>query len=239
MLLYRLRLISEVKNSMPFNEINKEYVVKYCNNHLPSEEWFEENFDFIKDNVLRERLVTEFKNVRFMYKLFEGISAKDELLLAEVRLQILMYASIYEAVIHYLLFEVFKDWEEVKILTVHIIPKKISIPAAKLQRIEKELEHDGKEIVPFFYSVCKKEITAIRFDDKCKVAEQIGLIDSSLCNELIKIYEIRNGLHMHAEIRKQIEYELETSRIAYRRMKLFVEQIKIKLKEQKKNVSAI
>lgn len=216
---------------MPFSEEIKEYVVKYCNSHLPNEKWFEENFDFIQDDVLRERLIIEFKNVRFMYKLFEGINAKEELLLAQVRLQILMYASIYEAVIHYLLFEVFKDTEKVKSLMLHTIPKKISISSAKLEKLEKELQHDEKRIVPFYYAECRKELTAIRFDDKCKVAQQIGLIDSSLCSEIISIYEIRNGLHMHAEIRKQIEYELETSRIAYRRMKLFVEQIKKKIRE--------
>lgn len=132
-------------------------------------------------------------------------------------------------VIHYLLFEVFKDNENVKKLQVHVIPKKIDIPIGKKSKLEKELTHNGKKIVTFYYDECNKEITAIRFDHKCKVAEKIGLIDSKLCLELIKNYEIRNGLHMHAEIRKQIEYELEISKIAYRRMKLFVEQIKIRL----------
>lgn len=214
---------------MPFNDENKEYVIQYCKNHLPTDDWFEENFDFIKDDTLKNRLIVEFKNVRFMYKFFEGINAKDELLLAEVRLQVLMYASIYEAIIHYLLFEVFKDDENVKKLQVHVILKKINIPTEKKNKLEKELTHNGKDIVTFYYDECKKEITSIRFDDKCKVAEKIGLINSKLCSELIKIYEIRNGLHMHAEIRKQIEYELEISRIAYRRMKLFVEQIKSRL----------
>lgn len=214
---------------MPFNDENKEYVIQYCKNHLPTDEWLYENFDFIKDDNLRDRVIIEFKNVRFMYKLFEGINAKDELLLAEVRLQVLMYASIYEAIIHYLLFDVFQDDENVKKLKVHTIPKRIDIPTEKRNKLKKELTHNEKEIVTFYYEEAKKEITAIRFDDKCKIAEKIGLIDSKLCLELIKIYEIRNGLHMHAEIRKQIEYELEISRIAYRRMKPFVEQIKNRL----------
>lgn len=214
---------------MPFLGKEKEYVINYCTNHLPNDEWFNETFSFIDDNALKERLVIEFKNVRFMYKLFEGIEATDELLLAEVRLQILMYASIYEAVIHYLLFEIFQEHEIVKRLTVHTIPKKISIPLNQLNVLKKDLQHDGKEIIPFYYTECKKEITSVRFDDKCKAACKLNIIESKLCDELINIYEIRNGLHMHAEIRKQIEYELETSRIAYRRMKLFIEQIKAKL----------
>lgn len=36
--------------------------------------------------------------------MFEGLAAKDELLLAEVKMQVLMYASIFEATIHYVLF---------------------------------------------------------------------------------------------------------------------------------------
>ena len=49
------------------------------------------------------------------------------------------------------------------------------------------------------------------------------------CAELIRIYEIRNAIHIQAELKKQIEYHLLLSKIAYRRMQPFLEQIKNKL----------
>ena len=54
---------------------------------------------FIQDIELRHRIITEFKAIRFAYKLYEGIGATDANLMFEVRNQILAYASIYEAVI--------------------------------------------------------------------------------------------------------------------------------------------
>ena len=50
-----------------------------------------------------------------------------------------------------------------------------------------------------------------------------------LTSEIIEIYSYRNGIHIVAERRKGINYELELSRKAYRRMRLFIDQIKEKL----------
>lgn len=53
--------------------------------------------------------------------------------------------------------------------------------------------------------------------------------DIDLTSEIIEIYSYRNGIHIIAERRKGINYELELSRKAYRRMEPFLEQIKEKL----------
>ena len=87
---------------MAFSETLKNAVNDYCNNHLADESWYNEEFEFIEDAAIRKRIVEEFKGTRFAYKLYEGIEATDENLIFEVRHQILAYASIYEAVIHYM-----------------------------------------------------------------------------------------------------------------------------------------
>lgn len=56
----------------------------------------------------------------------------------------------------------------------------------------------------------------------------------SLPEELIEIYSYRNGIHLIAEQRKGISYEINLSKKAYRRMKPFIEQIKEKLREDGK-----
>ena len=99
---------------MPFEKSIIEYITNYIEGHLPKDEWYDEYFSFINDIDLANRLKIEFQNARFIYKLFEGMQAADELLLAEVRTQIIMYVSIYEALIHYILFEYYKDSQEVK-----------------------------------------------------------------------------------------------------------------------------
>lgn len=236
---------------MAFTEEIKKAIDEYCCRDLNNDEWYEKQFDFIKDATLKNRIACEFKNVRYIYKIFEGLSAKDELYLAEVRLQILMYASIYEAVIHYLLFEeYYKNEEKVKDLLVQKVNKPFCIPPKQQTELESLLSHDGKQIIPYFSTTQKRDITKIRFDEKCKLAFELGILaeipkqsehPSSIveaedcqdmpmfCAELIRIYEIRNAIHIHAEIKKDIDYQIELSKVAYRRMQPFIAQIKSKL----------
>lgn len=237
---------------MPFEKEFKDSIINYCTRDLPKDEWYENAFNFIKDDTLRNRLISEFKNARFVYKFFEGISAKDELLLAEVKMQVLMYASIYEATIHYVLFdEYYKNNPVVKKLLTQKVNKRFSIPTTQLAQINSLISHDGKTIIPYFETTQKRDITKIRFDEKCIAAFQLGILkgipqqnDSTaeilpeikplpdmptFCSELIRIYEVRNAIHLHAELKKEIDYHLALSKIAYRRLQPFLQQIKEKL----------
>lgn len=239
---------------MPFDEAMKSYIITYCTRDLPDNKWYEDSFDFVKNPALKTRLITEFKNVRFIYKVFEGLAASDELLLAEVRMQVLMYASIYEATLHYVLFDdYYKENPRVKELLTQQVNKPFSIPNEHLAAISTLLAHDGKTIIPYFPTTQKRELEKIRFDEKCKIAFELGLLTEiaiqdepnadilpdikniegmpTFCSELIRIYEVRNAIHLQAELKKEIEYHLQLSKIAYRRMQPFLEQIKNKLKQ--------
>jgi len=215
---------------MPFEKSIIEYITNYIEGHLPKDEWYDEYFSFINDIDLANRLKIEFQNARFIYKLFEGMQAADELLLAEVRTQIIMYVSIYEALIHYILFEYYKDSQEVKDLIEKPTTIQISIPEEKKKALQKALNHDGKEIIPYYIKKKARDITKIRFDEKCMAANNLNLIDNDLTSELIELYEMRNAVHIHAEIRKQLTYELEKSKLAYWRFKKFYLQVTEELK---------
>lgn len=237
---------------MPFEKEIKDSIMSYCLRDLPSENWYDSAFDFVKDRVLKARLISEFKNARFIYKFFEGMAAEDELLLAEVRMQVLMYASIYEAIIHYVLFdEYYQSNPVVQNLLIQNVNKPFSIPEEKKSKLTSLLCHDGKTIIPYFATSQKRDITKVRFDEKCIVAFQLGILTDIpeqsepnadilsdikpipnmpvFCSELVRIYEVRNAIHLQAELKKQIDYHLALSKIAYRRMKPFLQQIKTKL----------
>lgn len=230
---------------MPLSSKIQKEIYDYCSSHLADEDWYKEEFEFIEDEKLRERLVQEFRGIRFAYKLYEGIEAKDENLIFEIRHQILAYATIYEAVIHYVLYTYYRDTEEFHELQYHKVPAKISIPKAKMDMLSSVLLHGGEKIIPYHIQERKKEETQIRFNDKCFTAEKLGLLsniespDGNLINltkEIIEIYSYRNAIHLVAEIRKGLEYELELSKRAYRRMRPFIDQIKAKLKNDKKGI---
>lgn len=223
---------------MAFSKEMKNEIEAYCSNHLAPDEWYENAFCFIQDYELKNRIIAEFKAIRFAYKLYEGIGATGENLMFEVRNQIFAYASIYEAVIENVLNTYYCGTEEFDSLMHHIIPVKVSIPQSKLDELQNTLVHDDKTIVPFYYTKKKKEKPQVRFDDKCRTAEKLGLIhkffnpegrEVDLPSELIEIYSYRNGIHIIAEQRKGINYELDLSKKAYRRMQPFIDQLKEKL----------
>ena len=206
---------------MAFSEKIKKEIEDYCNNHLATDSWYENEFSFIRDVELRNRIIAEFKAIRFAYKLYEGIGATGANLIFEVRNQIFAYASIYEAVIESVLTTYYSDTIEFDSLMHHIIPIKVSIPQNKNAKLQDILSHNGKEIVPFYYERKEKEKPQVRFDAKCRTAESLGLIhkfvnkngkEIDLPSELIEIYSYRNGIHIIAEQRKGISYELDLSK---------------------------
>ncbi|ELA7922261.1 MULTISPECIES: hypothetical protein [Vibrio] len=222
---------------MAFEENTINYIKSYVEEHMADWDWHQGEFDFITDDTLRDRLADEFISARYIYKMLEGMKADDWLLQAQIRIQILSYASIYEAVIHHLLFDDFKRRQEVVGLTEFNMKKVISIPTAKLEQLESALEHDGKAIIPTYEGIGRTDVTKVRFDKKAECAFKLGLIEEWLKDELVEIYEARNAIHIHAEIRKSLDYQLELSKTAYRRMRPFVDQIRANLPQiPKENV---
>ena len=68
---------------MAFSEKLKNEIQLYCTNHLPPDSWYENEFSFIQDIELKNRIIAEFKAIRFAYKLYEGIEASNENLVFE------------------------------------------------------------------------------------------------------------------------------------------------------------
>ena len=210
---------------MAFEENTKIAVREYIAAHIADEDWHEKFFDFIDDKSLALRLSEEFLSARYIYKILEGLGADGWLLRAQIRFQVLSYASIYEAVLHHLLFENLKDDASVVSLTEFPMKKVIAIPQASMRVLEAHLQHDGKKIIPTYEGIGRTDVTKVRFDRKAECACALGIIEDWLRDELIEFYEARNAIHIHAEIRKSLEYELDLSRRSYRRMQPFKEQI--------------
>lgn len=219
---------------MAFEDAVKEYISTYVTGHLPNKNEMEKQFNYIHDEELKERIFKEYYICRYVYKFFEGMNAKDELLDAEVRLQVIMYANIYEAIIHYVLFSLYNDRQIVKDLEYVKAPIEISIPHEKYAQLQTALQHNGKTIKTYYIDLKRRDITKIRFDDKAEAAFQLGLIDESLKDEIIQIYNLRNGIHLHAELRKQTVWDIEMSKLAYWRIEKLNQELIQKLTEDGK-----
>ena len=210
---------------MAFDPEIKQQITDYVSAHVADEAWHLSYFDFVGNMSLAKRLGEEFISTRYIYKLLEGLEADDWLLRSQIRLQVLSYASIYEAVLHHLLFDTLANEPQVIALTEFPTKKQISIPSESLTLLEKHLEHDGKNIIPTYEAIGKTDESKVRFDNKAECAESLGMIEHWLTEELVEFYEARNAIHIHAEIKKSLDYQLDLSKRAYRRMSLFKEQI--------------
>jgi hypothetical protein len=207
----------------------KTALLEYATAHIANEKWHIDFFSFIQDTKLAHRLGEEFISTRVIYKILEGIEAQDWLHRSQIRLQVLSYASIYEAAIHHILFDRLADKPEVIALTEFPTKKLISIPSEQLATLERFLEHDGRRIIPTYEAVGHTDESKVRFDRKAECACQLGFIEEWLRDELIEFYEARNAIHIHAEIRKSLNYQIDLSRRAYLRMEPFREQMSTKL----------
>lgn len=94
---------------MPLENDIQNRIYEYCNNDLNDNGYCDKLFDFILNERLKEKIIRKYKAIRFSYKLFEGIAAKDELLEFEVQSQIIAYAAIYEAILTYVLKEYYHE----------------------------------------------------------------------------------------------------------------------------------
>ncbi|MEC3885508.1 hypothetical protein VKA52_17450 [Halobacillus sp. HZG1] len=219
---------------MPFSEELQNEIMDYAYGHLPSTKWYDENFyTFINDSNLRNRLIIEYKNCRVIYKIFEGLQAKEELLLAQIKTQVIMYVSIQEAVVNYVLFNLLEDKDHVQDLLFQERSTQIMIPKHKKEKLKKELIHDGKEIYTYYKEKKTVDRTKIRYDQKVNACYNLNLIDSRLKEDLIKLYEYRNTVHLEAELKKNLDYNLSMGLLAYRR----VEGLSIQLTESLKKLS--
>lgn len=207
---------------MAFSKEIRNKIHEYVQAELPKEEWYGTHFyPFLKDDILRNKLITEFKNARLIYKIFEGLQAENELLLAEVKTQVILFASIQEAVVDYVLYKILEKTDAVQNLLTKNDLVRIDIPQAKKEILKNNLIHDGKNIICYYEKtrpMTEKEKFSIRYRQKINALSSLGVISEDLAEDLKCLYEYRNTIHIESDIKKNLSYDLEMGKLAYRRV---------------------
>ncbi|MBZ9810715.1 TTC39/IML2 family protein [Mesorhizobium sp. ESP-6-2] len=207
---------------MPLEKAFRDQVLAYCDRDLPSAADVTAMFDFLEDEGLRNRIEAEFHSARYIYKLGEALNVADARLHGHVKFQIVQYAGIYEAIIVHLLWTKFVDHLAVTSMEFHKVYKK----AASLPSTLHFATASGEEISLCVHVTEKTNPFSIKFDDKVDAAVAIGFVDESIGEDIKSFYKLRNGIHLESAIKNQIKYELDSSHLAYRRMKPFTEGIR-------------
>ncbi len=169
---------------------------------------------------LKERLGRAFYSARYMSKLMEALYAKDNELHPFLKFQVMQYASIYEAVISYLLWDKFTEHPEVIALQTHKAYKPVSALGASTS-----VTYDGEQVYTCLYKDSKTPKNSIPFSDKVDCCVRIGFIEEKYAENIKKVYMLRNLAHIETEAKKQIEIEIEHSKLGYWRIQPFLEKI--------------
>jgi len=203
-------------------ELKKEVEI-YINKHHPNQEWWEQYFDavFVSDSQLSNRLVQEMMSIRTVYQLLEGLRAKNELLRAQTKIQIITYASVYEAVLHHIIFRTSLSMKQ-EVVQLLIKEKYVrrSLPAPY-----NNLNHCGEIIYTMAKVPDARDERYIKFEEILLVSKDLNLIDQQLYDDLLELYNLRNAIHLQAEIAKGVNYQLEISKKAHKLLKPFKRQI--------------
>jgi hypothetical protein len=145
-------------------------------------------FDFIEDSKLRRKLTKSYRETVFVKNLTEklSINCSDAHPLNEI--QIIHYASIYEAILDYILETYFAietgDLLKCTKYTKRTIPNEFKISDSKgalfLCRQKEEI----------------KRLVDVQFGDRVKKAVDLGLVDSCIQADIVKLYDYRNHIHI-------------------------------------------
>src|SRR6476660_2962170 len=112
---------------MPLKQELREEILAYCIRDLPGDmQWHIEQFSFVDNAELKNSLGRAYYAARYVAKLMEALRPEDEFSHPFVKFQIIQYASIYEAVVAFLLWTKFADHPEVKSLQTHKAYKPVS-----------------------------------------------------------------------------------------------------------------
>jgi hypothetical protein len=147
-------------------------------------------FDFIENKTLRKNLEKSYKETVFVKNLGDKLSINftDAHPLNEI--QILHYASIYEAIIDYVLENYYKD--EIACLLKERILKDTDV----CKSIEIKCLADSENLYLCKAKIIKKKLYQIKFEHRIKKAVDLGLVDSSSQADIVKLYDYRNHIHI-------------------------------------------
>ena len=85
----------------------------------------------------------------------------------------------------------------------------------------------------------KTSTFSIKSDDKVNAAVKIGFVDEDLGEEIKSFYKLRNAIHLETAVKKDIQYALDQSLLAYRRMEPFANGIRTFLAQNAEAVGHI
>jgi|GEM_PF-1509742 len=227
---------------MPLDKNTRDIANHYIFNHVvpktvkprPQEakEWFIDQFSFIDDSKLQKHLAEAFYQGRYQGRLKEALDLPEEFNQGFIKSQIILYASIFEAIIDHFLEKNIDDSEVQKMLSMSEYVPMDGALAKDISLVHK----DGVGENPL--TVCRLKISKrplhmTRFDERVDAAHALGLVPNSLVDFIKNLYKSRNGIHVLNAAKKDLKPDANESSDAFRNIMFFLRHAKTWVKKQK------
>jgi len=160
-------------------------------------EWFFEKFNFINDdNSLKKHLAEAFYQARFMEKTRGTLRLKGVANDGFIKIQIILYASIYEALIDYAL-----EKNKSNSFVENILRKKDYAVVSALSILTTLSYKDDSDSPSYKVYTCKERVRnqnlkEIQFKDRLEAAISINFVQSTQKDEIELLYKSRNQVHL-------------------------------------------
>lgn len=159
-------------------------------------EWFLDRFSFVDNTILQKHLAEAFYQARLNEKTREALGLRKGFNNVFIKTQIVLYASIYEALIDYAL-----EKNKTKTIVASLLRQDFFSPvpalssAAELTYKEADATH---KIVTCKKKVRTQQLKEIQFKDRLNAAVSLGFVHPENRAELEALYTSRNKIHILA-----------------------------------------
>lgn len=159
-------------------------------------EWFLDRFDFIDNATLQKHLAEAFYQARLNEKTREALGLRKDFNNVFVKTQIVLYASIYEALIDHAL-----EKNKTESAVASLLRQEFFSPVPALSGATELTYKDADathKIVTCKKKVRTQQLKEIQFKDRLAVAVTLGFVQPANQPELEALYTSRNKIHILA-----------------------------------------
>ena len=188
-------------------------------------EWFTAQFSFVADAALKKHLAEAMYQARFAGRLREALHLRGGFNHLFIKSQILLYASMFEALIDY-----FLEAHETHPIVVALLQERVfkSVPnvLSSLTRITYAAAAGAFDITPCREVIRTRSLKEIQFAQRLSTAVAFRLLAQADAPFVERLYTDRNSIHLIASAARDFTPDANESSDAFKTLFRFLTRLR-------------
>jgi hypothetical protein len=187
-------------------------------------EWFVQQFSFIEEEPLQKHLGEAFYQARFIGRVREALALRGGFNHAFTKYQIVLYASIYEALIDYML-EKNSDNPIVHDLISETVFKQRKNALSSKTKLLFADDTGDVELIPCRAVLRERRLQEIQFDQRVDTVVRLGIFPQADAPFIKTLYKSRNNVHLQSSANKEFQPDDQESSEAFQLLFRFIQHL--------------